>query len=100
MRVIFTARAENDLLEIKTYIASDNSARAASFRRELAQACIAIGDLPLGCPTLIGTRFVGLRRKNFHPYAIIYKATGTIVEIIRILHGARDIPRVLRTGTP
>ncbi len=35
---------------------------------------------------------------GFRRFLVFYRVTPKIVEVIRVLHSARDIPRVLRRG--
>jgi toxin ParE1/3/4 len=48
-------------------------------------------------------RLAGLRVwrvEGFEKYLIFYRTTDTGIEIIRIIHAARDINRVLESGSP
>ena len=94
MKVRFSEDASADLESIQDFIRRDNPVRAATFVRELALAAIAIGDLPRAYP-LVGTAVSpNLRRKSHGSYLIIYRVREQ-VEVVRILHGAEDIVRLL-----
>ena len=95
MKTRFSSDAETDLAEIRAFISIDNPVRAATFTRELVVASVAIGDAPLGYPLLSPRSISDVRRKVYKGYSIIYRVTGSTVEISRILHGARDIERLL-----
>lgn len=95
MKVAFAQAAERDLNEIGAFIARDNPRRALSFVLELLAACEAIGDSPLGSPILARYARLEYRKRTFRDYLIIYRVTPDEVQIVRVLHGARDFERLL-----
>ena len=100
MRVSFSRDADEDLADVRGYIGLDNPRRAASFTSELVAACLAIADVPFGWPTVPEHERSGLRRKPFRQYLIFYRVQIDHVEIIRVLHGRRDIGRLLPRDEP
>jgi len=95
MRVRFAARAEADLEDIASYIATDNPGRAASFVRELRDACLSLASYPLRFPKLTGVEDLDLRQMMFGRYRVLYRVDPDNVMIVRVLHSARDYPKVL-----
>lgn len=98
-RLVITPVADRDLEEIATYIGNEDPAAAARF---IATTTHAFRDL-LNMPQVgarVGasdSRLSGLRRRRvprFGIYLIFYRVTDEAVEIIRVLHGARDIERI------
>ncbi len=91
MRLTFTPLAEQDLEAIADYIAADNPRRAASFIRELRAQCLRIAGNPSGYRL---RRELGddIRSCAHGNYVIFFAASTDEVVIIRVLHGARDIP--------
>lgn len=87
-------RAQEDLLDIWLYVARDSLAAADKLLRRL-ETCF--GRL-LGHPKL-GRRRPELRDKirslAVGSYVIFYRAMTAAVEIIRVLHGRRDLPEQL-----
>ena len=89
-------RARADLLEIAEYIARDNLPASSRFL-DVAEACFRtlarfpeMGALAhFDSPHLLGLR--RSRIKGFENYLVFYRPTESGVEIIRVLHGARDI---------
>ena len=87
----FHPKAEKDLNEIYEYILVDNPGRAATFMAEIQEKCLFLADNPL----------VGVGRAELAPalrshvmgnYVIFYRRRGGGgADIVRILHGARDI---------
>lgn len=91
MRFRFSRQAETDITEIGDYIARDNPARAVSFVRELRARCRQLTDFPEAAPVrpALGE---GVRMSVFGPYLIFYVVRSDVLEIRRIVHGARDLP--------
>jgi plasmid stabilization system protein ParE len=88
--------AASDIREIWTYIAADNLKAARRVRLQILEACQRLAANPR-----IGHLREDLTDKAllFWPvgsYLIIYNAVLRPIEIVRVLHGKRDVPRVLR----
>ena len=94
MQLVIKPLAEQDLEAIGDYIARDNPARAVTFVRELRDHCQRIANNPLGYrerPELSP----GLRSCGHGNYVIFFDVFPDVVEIVRVLHGARDLPAAL-----
>jgi toxin ParE1/3/4 len=87
--VQFSPLAENDLIEIGSYIARDNPERAHSFLDELERKCEALGAFPG-----MGVLAEGLRSLQHARYLVFYRDLDDEVRIERILHQARDIATI------
>lgn len=98
MRLVFTPLAEQDLEAIADYISADNPVRALSFVRELRAQCQRITLNPPGY-RLRPELGDGIRSCAHGHYVIFFEADPDTVVIVRILHGARDIPAVLGADT-
>lgn len=95
---VLSLAAQRDLLTALEWIAKDNPAAARALRDAVAVAAARIGE-----HTHIGNlrpestaekyRFVTLT--GFR-YVIVYNADRRPPLILRILHGARDLPELLR----
>ena len=88
-----TAQAEEDLIEIWIYIAQDNPGAADRMFDNLEQRFHALADNPL----------IGQLRPDIAPelryftvgkYLILYRAVPSGVQIVRVIHGARDVSRL------
>ena len=90
MKVVFSAGAKDDLLEIAIYIAQDNPPRALSFVDELEGKCLALSDAPAG-GVLRPELGEGVRMVTHGRYLIFYRENKSAVRIERIMHSARDI---------
>lgn len=94
----FARRARQDILEITRWIARENRQAALGLRYSLAQAAERLGQYP-DCgairPELADApiRFLVLAGQ---PYILVYDSGLRPPLILRVLHGARDLPDVLR----
>jgi toxin ParE1/3/4 len=101
LRVLKHRAATRDLLEHFDYISTDSEAAALRFLsaaessfRDLAQN----STMGMACE-FRGPRGKGLRRwrvKGFENYLIFYRPFSDRVEIVRVLHGARDLRRMFQ----
>ncbi|SNT72100.1 type II toxin-antitoxin system RelE/ParE family toxin [Amphiplicatus metriothermophilus] len=95
MKVVVTDAAFDDLLRIGQAIAQDNPARAATFVEELQACCERLGHAPRAFPLLPGHEERGVRRRPYRDYMIFYRIEVDAVEILHVIHGARDYERIL-----
>ena len=97
-RAVLSPAAERDILQVVEWIASDNPIAAKAFRAALDRLADTIGEHPnsgalkpqLASPPI---RFFPLRG---FPYVVVYTPDRDPPLIVRVLHGARDFPAVLR----
>ena len=93
-RAEFFAEAERDLLDLRRYLGRQSgSLRLASdFTGRLRARCDDIASLP---GTLGKTRDdlgVSVRSIAWRDYVILFRYLDDRIQIIRILHGQRDLP--------
>ena len=93
--VIIAPAARNDLTEIAAYIALDSPERSNRFVDELERKCLELGTRPMTWPALADLRGGGLRRRLHAGYLIFYRISEDKVEIVRIIHSARNYPALL-----
>ena len=88
--ILRTRRAANDLHDIWTYIAEDDPASADHMLDRIETRCRQLALFP----------YFGSKRKDLAPglrgttvgnYRIFYRVTAASIEIIRVIHAARDI---------
>jgi len=97
MRVHIAEDAERDLEEIADFIARGNPERAASFVMQLRRQAFAIGRTPNAYPPRPNFG-EGIRVSIRRPYLIVFRIRERRVEVLRVLHGARDVAAVLASG--
>jgi toxin ParE1/3/4 len=105
-RVTQRKQARQDILDLVAYIAADNPTAAAAlydaYERILATTLERTPDI--GRPyratqaRLQGVRVVPIGR--FRNYLIFYRRRNDQVDVLRVLHGARDIRSILRATQP
>ncbi len=88
-----------DLIELATYIGQDNLEASDIFLRAAEQTFIQLGKMPnmgklcqFSHPSLSGVRQHAI--KGFSNYIIFYTVIDSGIEILRVIHGARDIEEV------
>lgn len=95
MIVVIGETAWDDMLRIGLSIKQDNPARAASFVDELYRSCKDTGHMPHAAPLLQNHENSGIRRRVHGNYLIFYRIGPQAVEILRVLHGARQYEQLL-----
>lgn len=100
MKVVITDTAIEDLQAIGDYIAERHPARSESFIEELLQRCERLGDTPRAWPLVPRYERYGIRRRVFGDYLIFYRIAEDAVEVVHVLHGARDYEPLLFPEKP
>jgi toxin ParE1/3/4 len=95
VKVVFSQNAERGLEEIGDWIARDNPERARSFVADLVKACKSIGKAPHSYPFVDKGRDPTLRRRIHRSHLIFFDIGADQVEILHIIHGARDYPPIV-----
>lgn len=90
MKVVLTERALADLDGIADWIGHDNWDRAEAFVELLEAKCMSLSRFPRRYPLVTGSAEAGLRKLPYRDYLIFYRPLDEKVEILRIVHGARD----------
>jgi toxin ParE1/3/4 len=93
--------ADADVDAAAAYIAQDNLDAALRFYDAVDQTYRQLRDYPKRWPRyeIDHPRLAGLRKHvvtGFRNYLVFYRFDDRDVEVIRVLHGARDIPAMLR----
>ncbi|MBK5960626.1 plasmid stabilization protein [Rhodoplanes elegans] len=95
MKVVVTAAALADLVEIGRAIAGDNPERAESFVAELYDRCRQLASSPRAFPLIPHWEDRGIRRRTHGNYLIFYRIEDDEVQVLHVLHGARDYTSIL-----
>jgi toxin ParE1/3/4 len=95
--VILTPQAREDIKQIATYINEDSPQSSMALRQTLENIYELLLELPeIGTarnfhnPEMKGLRMWPVR--GFDKYLIFYRSTPEGLEIVRVVHGARDLP--------
>ncbi|MYE84760.1 MAG: type II toxin-antitoxin system RelE/ParE family toxin [Gammaproteobacteria bacterium] len=97
-RARLSPAAEKDLLGIVEWIADENPAAARAFRAAFDRLATTVAEHPrigmlkphIASPPI---RFLAIRG---FPYVVVYTPDPNPPVIIRVLHGARHLPEILR----
>lgn len=84
-------QAFRDIDEIWEFIAEDNLDAADNVRDEIFAACGKLADMPGMGHLREDLADEPLRFWRVYSYLIIYRPESRPLEIVRVLHGARDI---------
>ena len=97
-----TARAKADIFEIWSYIAENNETAADRVEQAIYDACAFLAEGPLrghARPDLTPRplRFWTLSR--YPNYTVVYRPDTSPLQIIAVIHGKRNISRIIK-GRP
>ena len=95
MIVRITPAAEADLEVIGDWIAQDSPERALTFVEELREACLTLAEIPEGYALVPRYADAGIRRRVYGNYLIFYRILGGEIQVLHILHGAREYEAIL-----
>ena len=90
-----TRCAEEELIEIWAFIAQDDMAAADRLLDRIDEACRNLAENSHMGPARPDLR-PGLRYFSVARYLVLYRAVRGGVEIVRVVHGARDLHTLLR----
>jgi plasmid stabilization system protein ParE len=99
MRATITESAWEDMLGVCRAIGLDSPRRAESFLEELYKHCVELADMPAAFPFASGYEAQGIRRRVFGNYLVFYRINAKTVEVLHVIHGARDYDRILSSET-
>jgi len=90
MILVRSRRARNDLIAIWRYVAADNATAATELVKRIDGRCEALLDFPeMGVLHRGGRK--DIRQLTEGDYLILYRATARRIEIVRVMHGRRDL---------
>jgi|SRR5580700_4855686 plasmid stabilization system protein ParE len=94
-----TPLAKADIFHIWSYIADDNENAADRVEQAIYDACAFVAEAPLRGPsrpnlTTRSLRFWTLTR--YPNYTIVYRPESVPLEVVAVLHGKRNVRRILK----
>jgi plasmid stabilization system protein ParE len=95
----FTPQAVEDLFEIWSYIAGDDLEAANRVEEAIHAGCASLADTPLAGRIREDLTALPLRFWLVQPYRnywIVYDPETKPLQVIRVIHAARNIPHILR----
>jgi plasmid stabilization system protein ParE len=94
-RFVLTPAARADLAEISDYISQDNPDAANRVLDELRAAMRNLAEIPEMGHSRRDLASETLRFWPVYSYLIIYRPEARPLQVVRVLHGSRDIRRIL-----
>jgi toxin ParE1/3/4 len=94
MKIVWTEPAVEDLRELHAYIARDSEMYASGFVERIVLAVDRLVDHPQVGRIVPETNEDNLRELLFQRYRIIYRIKNDMIEILSVIHGARDLGEI------
>lgn len=95
-RFVFTEEAETQLLEILDSLADESESAAIRVRDAISDAADKLAENPGIGHTREDLTDRPLKFWNVYSYLVVYDPDSRPLTIIAVLHGARDVERLLR----
>jgi toxin ParE1/3/4 len=95
MKAVLTEAALKDLMAIARHIGKDDIPAARRFTAALRSRAHAVGRNPRLYPLAEGFEAAGIRRRLYRGYLILYVEKNRRVEVLHIVHAARDWSRLV-----
>jgi toxin ParE1/3/4 len=89
-RYRFTLQAEQDLADLTNFIAGNNPAAGVAMLDLIEERCAMLARYPEAGRTR-EELLPGIRSFPASSYVIFYRVAGDEVQILRVLHGSRDV---------
>jgi toxin ParE1/3/4 len=89
-----TRRAEQDLIDIWLWIAADSPSAADRLLARIDSTCRRLAEHPRLGPARPDIA-ADARAFVVGRYLVLYRLTDNGIEIVRVVHGARDLPALL-----
>ena len=95
VQVRWAPRAAADLERICDHIGQDSETYAALLAKRVVALVESLADFPRSGRVVPEYRIETLREKILQGYRIVYRLRADAVEVVAIVHGARQLPDAL-----
>lgn len=95
-RICWSLTAESDLGAIEEFIAKDSVLHAVDFIDRLVESVEKLATFPHVGRIVPEFDDEKIRELIFRNYRVVYLVEGDTVQIVRVVHGARDLGRLFR----
>jgi plasmid stabilization system protein ParE len=94
----YLEQAKSDLIHIKRYISKESGSKtvAIDYLEKLRQQCQKLAELPGIMGRARSELMEGIRSLPYGNYIILFRYNGSLVEIVSIIEGHRDIEELFR----
>lgn len=96
---VLTPLAKADIFDIWSYIANDSEDAADRVERAIYAACAFVAEAPLrghSRPDLTTRPLRFWTLTKYPNYAVVYRPETTPLQIVAVIHGKRNIRRILK----
>ncbi len=100
MIVSLTPEARSDLVAIWFWISRDSETTATSFVDALELACASLAPRPARFPVALNLDGHCIRKRLYRGHLIFYRVIPEEVEVVRVIHAARDWLALLEGRIP
>lgn len=91
MKIVWTEPAVEDLRELHSYIARDSELYASEFISRIISAVQRLAEHPQLGRMVPEANEETIRELLYRNYRIIYRITTNRIELLSVIHGARDL---------
>ena len=91
MKIVWTDPAVKDLHELHAYIARDSEMYASGFVERIILAAERLVEHPKIGRSVPEVNDPNVRELIYQRYRLIYRIKGDWIEILSVIHGARDL---------
>ena len=91
MKIVWTDPAVKDLHELHAYIARDSEMYASGFVERIILAAERLVDYPKIGRSVPEVNDENVRELLYQRYRLVYRIKGDWIEILSVIHGARDL---------
>jgi len=100
LNLILSPEADKDLEEAALYLGRHAPKTSLRFARAVERTLSMIAALPELAPLISSPagRLKGMRKfgvRGFRQYLIFYRIRADVIDIVRVLHAARDVTRII-----
>lgn len=88
LKLVLAPQARKDIEEIVDYIATRDVSASRRMLLQIDTAIERLTELPFTGPTVAPR--IALRKMSVPPYIVFYAAIGVELQVIRVIHSARD----------
>lgn len=91
MKIVWTEPAVEDLQELHAYIARDSELYASGYVERIITAVERLAEYPALGRIVPEANEENIRELVYQNYRIIYRITKNRIEMLSVIHGARDL---------
>jgi len=95
-KIEWSREAISDIVSIAEYIETNSEYYASAFTTEIFEKAETLENFPRRGRIVPGFLIENLREIFIGDYRLIYKVDSSLISIIAIIHGSRDLRKILK----